>query len=344
MLVISALALSCQRPASSSPPLIAAAFLDPGALVSGVYPAKRPVTEADARAKVNAMKAVGIETVIITYVEYINARWGAFYPSSIPELNRYPNPLGFDLVEVIMDQADKNQQGVMLGIGRGDDPLLTYTGCADSARLKMARSLAARVVRELHRKYAARHPCFGGWYITHECRDIRYASPYYDYVSDLCHELTPGKPVMIAPDGSPVADSGVIAASHVDIFAYQDAVGAGFVPAPGDYYSYDPENRLPTLGEIFEKYATWHAGNPDKEIWADVELWQMDGPEYTGAYPADWSRVKRQIHAVRDHVSHIVLYEFGGFMESPDSDIELGGPGAVRLFNDYRKAFAATSQ
>ena len=102
-----------------------------------------------------------------------------------------------------MDQADKNRQFVVLGIGRGDDILLTYDGCDNPARLKASRTRAEKVVRELHGKYVARHGCFAGWYITHECRDIRYASPYYDHVADLCHRLTPGKPVMIAPDGSP---------------------------------------------------------------------------------------------------------------------------------------------
>jgi hypothetical protein len=142
---------------------------------------------------------------------------------------------------------------------------------------------------------------------------------------------------MIAPDGSPEADSDVISASHVDIFAYQDAVGAGFVPPPNEHYSYDPEKRLATLDKIFRQYARWHADNPEKKIWADVEIWQMDGPEYTKAYPADWSRVERQIEAVKKHVSRIVIYEFGGFMEASDSDAQLGGPRAVELFNNYRK-------
>lgn len=125
---------------------------------------------------------------------------------------------------------------------------------------------------------------------------------------------------------------------HVDIFAYQDAVGAGFVPPPEEHYSFDPEKRLSTLSKLFKEYASWHADNPEKQIWADVEIWQMDGPEYTKAYPADWSRVERQIDAVKNHVSRIVVYEFGGFMETPESDVSLGGPRAVRLFDACRRA------
>jgi hypothetical protein len=137
---------------------------------------------------------------------------------------------------------------------------------------------------------------------------------------------------MIAPDGSPIADSKTISESHVDIFAYQDAVGAGFVPAPKEHYSYDPENRLSTLGTVFEEYRKWHTANPEKQIWATVEIWQMDGPEYTKAYPADWRRVKRQIDAVQPHVSKIVFYECGGFIDSPNSTVQLGGPAAARLY------------
>ncbi len=322
--------------ASEPQPRIASAFLDPGAFVQGLYPAKRPVTDVDVRAKINAMHELGIETIIITYVEYISNKWGAVYPSSLPELSKYANPLGFDLVETVLDEADKNGMAVMLGIGRGSDPSLTYDGCENLARLKAAQSLAERVAKELHSRYVVRHACFAGWYLTLECRNIRYASPYYDYVSDVCHTLTPGKPVMIAPDGSPVGDAEVIAASHVDIFAYQDAVGAGFVAGPAEHYSYDPEKRLAILSNAFRKYASWHARNPDKQIWADVEIWQMDGPEYAQAYPADWSRVRRQIDAVAKHVSQIVLYECGGFLESPKSEVELGGPRAVRLFEAFR--------
>ncbi|MCP4784853.1 MAG: hypothetical protein GY903_21935 [Fuerstiella sp.] len=70
----------------------------------------------------------------------------------------------------------------------------------------------------------------------------------------------------------------------------------------------------------------------------------MDGPEYTNAYPADWSRVKRQIAAVRPHVSQIMIYESGGFLESVDSVAELGGPRAIQLFRDYRESVRATKK
>ena len=317
---------------------VTAVFLDPGALIHGIYPSKRKITATDVRAKIDALHELGIKTVIITYVEYTGNKWGAFYPSELKKLTQFPNLLGFDIVETVLSQAGKNGQSVMLGIGRGGDAFLTYNGCKDPARLQSAQSHAGKVVRELHAKYAARHTSFGGWYITHECRDIQYASPYYDFVADLCHRLTPGKPVMIAPDGSPVADARVIASSHADIFAYQDAVGAGFIPAPEERYSYDPERRLATLSTIYKEYAGWHTGNPKKQIWATVEIWHMDGPEYTGAYPAAWSRVKRQIDAVSPHVSQIVLYESGGFLASPDSKVQIGGPAAVSLYQAIKES------
>lgn len=323
---------------------VRSAFLDPGACIPGLYPAKRRVTEADVRAKVDAMAGLGIETLVITYVEYVSNTWGAFYPSSLPELTAYPNLLGFDLVGAVMEQAGRNGQSVMLGIGRGPDPRLTYDGCSDPTRLAAALSLAGRVIAELHREYAVRHESFGGWYLTHECRDLGYASAYYDRVADVCHGLTPGKPVMVAPDGAPVADAGVIAASRVDIFAYQDAVGAGFVPPPEERYSFLPERRLAEVGAAFGRYSEWHAGSPGKRIWADVELWQMDGPEYTKAYPAEWARVARQIEAVSPHVSGIIFYEVGGFLEDPANTAELGGPRAVQLFRDYRRALEALGE
>ena len=47
---------------------VSAAFFDPGACIEGLYPAKRRVTEADVRAKVDALHGLGIEILVITYV------------------------------------------------------------------------------------------------------------------------------------------------------------------------------------------------------------------------------------------------------------------------------------
>jgi len=58
----------------ASLPSVRATFLDPGAFIPGIYPARRRSTEADVRRKVDAIHSLGIDTIIITDVEYISNR------------------------------------------------------------------------------------------------------------------------------------------------------------------------------------------------------------------------------------------------------------------------------
>ncbi|QJD81726.1 DUF4434 domain-containing protein [Cohnella herbarum] len=313
-------------------PIINSTFLDPLSFRTGLYPAQRPIVKQDVIDKVNAMDMAGIKTIIITYVEYITIGRGAFYPSSIPELLSQPSALDFDFVGTVMKQAELNGQKIILGIGRGNDPELTYNGCTDVNRLAKAMTLASKVIEELFTLYGA-NPCFYGWYITHETGNIDYAKPYYNYIADLCHSLTPDKPVVISPDGNASASQSIINASNCDIFIYQDAVGAGYVPFE---YTWNPQNRINMLPGLFANYASWHS-NPSKHIWANVEVFQMDGPTYANAYSAEWSRVLQQINIEKNYVSNICMYDFGGFMETSESTAQLGGPKAVKLYNDYQE-------
>jgi len=312
-------------------PMIQGAWFDPGALVTGVYPSQRAATQQDVRDAVDAAYAIGIHTLTITYVEYILNTWGAFYSSSIPELTQYANPVGFDVVGTILDQAENNGQHVFLGLGRGDDMYLTYLGANDPVRVAAALDLSCRVADELWELYS-HYESFYGWYITHEAADIAYASTFYDPLADYLHAFSPDKPVMVAPSGTPVITTQSLNSSKVDIFAYQDAVGAGYIPYQ---YTYDPELRIATLDGIYESYADAHDG-AWKHIWSDMEIWQMDGPNYTNAYAADWSRVQRQMDIEIEHVQMITAYEFFGFMGIPGSDIELGGTSAGKLYDDYK--------
>ena len=50
------------------------------------------------------------------------------------------------------------------------------------------------------------------------------------------------------------------------------------------------------LDEVYADYQRRHQGTR-KHLWADLELWEMAGPDYGHAYPAPWSRVARQLAA-----------------------------------------------
>lgn len=324
----------CDTPAL---PLLQAGWLDLLGLSNGIYPRTYQAGEADLRAAIDGMSHIGMRVAVVTYVEY-QGRF--FYPSGIRFFDRdvgrdaegtwFP----FDAVEAVLDQADRNGMRVFLGLGRGGDTQLLWEGLRDPARLRAAADLSARVARELWQRYG-HHGSLYGWYLTHEADDLPAASAYYDAVADACHALAPDKPVMIAPSGSPVFEDDALRKSCVDIFAYQDAVGAGY--RPGEY-TYNPEARLAVLDGVFARYREQHRG-ADKHLWADLEIWEMAGPDYANPYPASFERVRRQIAVGARHVEMLTGYEVLGFLQAPGAACPLLDPRAASLYRDYSAWF-----
>ncbi len=321
-------ALEVRDGETAAVPVLAGGWLDPGILHAGFgYPRDREVTVADVRDVVDAMHDVGMDTAIVTYVEF----FGPYYPSEIEE---FAEPLiDFDVVGTILEQADRNGMHVFLGLSRGDDTLLLWDGLDDPERMATGIDLGTRVAAELWELYG-HHPSLYGWYLTHEANDIAKAGAYYDAVADFCKTLAPEKPVLVAPAGTPIISPEILRNSHVDIFAYQDAVGAGYK----DYkYTLDPEQRIAELDEVYGHYRDTHAGT-GKHLWTDLEIWRAN-PEtgYAPFNPAPIGEVKRQIGIEAKYVEFITAYEFFCSMAPPESTLRLGGDEAVRLYEGYRE-------
>jgi hypothetical protein len=324
-------------------PVFQGGWLDFLGLLSNVYPRNRDAAEQDLRDVIDAMHGLGVGTVIVTYVEF-QGRF--FYPSRLRFHDRdmraeaAGNWLPYDAVEAVLSQADRRGMHVFLGLGRGGDMGLMATGVHEPDRLRQAVGTSRSVAAELWERYR-HHRSLYGWYLTHEMHDLASASAYYDPVADFCHALAPDKPVLVAPDGTPVTGPDTLAASHVDIFAYQDAVGAGYVPYE---YTYDPERRLASLEQVYADYAQRHRGI-GKHLWADLEIWEMAGPDYGNPYPPAWSRVARQLAIETRHVEMVTAYEFLGFMEAPGSSWRLQDRRAEALYRGYdayRRGLAKT--
>lgn len=337
-------------------PILSAAWIEPGAYIDGIYDQARPIRSRDVRDDMDSMHAVGIDTVVFTYSEYLLAGWGAFYDTSLPELAE--SSAEFDVLEAVLDAAERNGQHVYVGLGRGDDLYLTYLGFNDPARVAAGLDWAERLSTDIWKKYGDSE-AFYGWYLTHEAADIAGANNFYDPITEYLRGFSPDKPVMVAPSGTPVASNAVISSSEADVFAYQDAVGAGYIgptasclPAcegphtnfsSGYAYTFNPENRIADLGLLFETYSTWHTDS-DKVIWSDLEVWEMAGPAYSGAYAASFDRVIQQIDAQAPHVDLISAYAYPGFMANPASSLEHGGKPAIDLFTDYQEYYRKWSR
>lgn len=323
-------------------PILSAGWLDPLAVGRGIYGRERDMAPADVAAVVDMAKRLGMTTLVVTYVEY-QGSW--YYPSRVrfhdPEARKEvaEQRFNFDIVGTILERAEENGMHVLLGLGRsGDTNLLwEFDKPGWQERNRRAVGISQQVAEDLWAKYGHRRSLYG-WYLTHEMNDLEKASAYYDPVAEHCHSLAPEKPVMVAPAGTPKITRDVLERSKVDIFAYQDAVGVGYVPYQN---TYDPKRRLAQLDEVFVWYRRLH-NNSGKHLWADLELWERAGPpDRHPTYAAPFGRVKQQIDIEARHVDVLTGYELFGFLEPPRVGAPLPDPRAGRLFEDYARYVGA---
>lgn len=321
---------------ASGLPVFQGVWLEPVGVLWSCETDRPEETAANVRASIDAVCRLDMNMIVLGAVEYLGM---FFYPSEIEFFDREVNrqcrgrDCRFDMVEMVLSQADRHDKHVFLGLGRGGDLQLLWEFDRPDwpERNRAAIALAQRIARELWDRYG-HHRSFYGWYLTHEMSDLARASAYYNPVADFCHHLAPEKPVLVAPADVPDLPTEVLKNSSVDIFAYQDAVGAGYVPGK---YTYQPENRLKMLDEVFSRYRQFHEGT-DKHCWADLEIWEMDGSQgYGGAYPASFARVQRQIDVERKHVPVLTAYAWHGYMHDPACRGNKIDPRAVQLFEAY---------
>lgn len=336
--------LEVQAASTPALPYLTAMWIEPGHV--GNDPA---ATAGDVRARVDEMHALRVDTLIIAYVEYGRP----YYPSQIPELGRQVTT--FDVIGTILDQASRNGMHVIVGLGRGPKGALNFDGPAYSTEQEMddAAAFGERVAGELYNLYG-HQSSFYGWYLSHEANDYTHAKYFYDQMARRLDQFGPEKPVLVAPAGTPIGiDTDYLNNSEVDIFAYQDAVGPGYV-GPGTTcsaephilgitlsltcrpytYTYKPYNRIGDLDEIFSAYKWWHEGTR-KHIWADTEIWQMDGPLYQNAYAAPCTRLRDQMAAEINHVEQMTGYESFGYLRSPQNTTAMTRKGAAELYDGY---------
>lgn len=320
---------------SSTPtlPAFQGAWIEPGAIMRN---GDAKAAERSLREGVDAMAALGMQVLIVAYVE---ANGIFYYPTDLEFFDRDRQQVTrgagcpFDVVGTLLSQAQKNGQQVLLGIGRGGDLwLLWQFEKADwAARNAFGIDLGKRTIADLWKRYGHYRSLYG-WYFTHEMNDLAKASAYYDPLAQYCRTLAPEKPTLIAPAGTPIATPETVAASQVDIIAYQDAVGSGYVPYKN---TFRPENRIAMLEEIYAKYRRWHAGS-EKHLWADLEVWEMDGKHgYSHPYPPTFARVKRQIEVEAKHVDLLTAYAWFGYLHDPKGKTPAPDARAEALHRDY---------
>jgi len=247
----------------------------------------------------------------------------AFFPTQIfPEWQLACR----DTLETVLSAADN--YGVKFFIGGGfygdwQSPNIISDPIATRKRLQAIEEIA---------KLYGHHRSFYGWYWPNEAFINRHFSEefihYVNTCSQLARRLTPQARILIAPYGTRVAvpdDQYVrqLESLDVDIIAYQDEVGVR-------------KSSVKETPAFYGGLRKAHDRAQRAAIWADVEIFQFEGTVYkSAALPAPFPRVLRQLEAVSPWVDKILVYQYQGMMNKPDSAAFCGSPESTRLYLEY---------
>lgn len=231
-----------------------------------------------------------------------------------------------DPLEAVLSAADRHNIKFFIGGG-------FYGDWRSSGIITSQKDMKERLqaMEELTSRYG-HHRSFYGWYWPDEAAITPYFSNefirYVNSCSRLARQLKPRAPIMIAPYGTRNAVNNdryvrQLDAMDVNIFAYQDEVGV---------QKSTPEE-TPRYYETLRKA---HDRSRKAKLWADVEIFQCQGRVYHSALmPGPFDRILRQLEAVSPWVDEVLVYQYLGMMNKPDSVAFAGCQESAKLYTDY---------
>lgn len=208
---------------------------------------------------------------------------------------------------------------------------------ADSNPYKMMTDKEIQMKRyksmeELYAKYG-HHKSFYGWYFPNESWLDPYFGefviPYVNGCTEVARSLDPRFVNLIAPYNIKKAkcdDAFVhqLEQLDIDIVAYQDGVGVG-------------GTKLEESAHFYEILSDAHKRAGRSRIWADMELFYFEHTTYGNLIAADFeSRIIHQMEAISPFVEKILVFQYLGIMNKPNSKAHAGlRDETVRLYNQY---------
>lgn len=294
-------------------PLITGTFLDE---VTHDIPSQN-WGPAEWRRDFDAMRAVGIDTVVLIRAGY---RRHATFNSAVLRDHMGTFPAYTDLVDLFLTEAERC--GMAFFFGTYDSGRYWISG-QHQAEADLNRAFLDEVVERYGHRAA-----FKGWYLSHEvdvCDDG--VMRVYEQLADHLRALKP-LPILISPYIRGVKQFGDAAISleqhvrewdaalahlqgRVDVVAFQDGQVA---------YDELPEF-LAANAELARRYGV--------ASWSNVETFDRDMP--IKFPPIDWQRLRYKMEqAERAGVDKLITFEFSHFM-SPNSAY----PAARHLYDRY---------
>jgi hypothetical protein len=273
--------------------------------------------EAEWAAEFDAMRSVGIDTVILIRAGY---RDRMTFPSRVLAEEQPMRPAYTDLVDLFLTQAERTGMSF-------------YFGIYDSGRFwhqgqpEREVELNLRFTDEVAERYAHR-PAFGGWYMTHEIHE--HDEGVTRLIERLARHVRGLKdvPVLMSPyvrgrkqfDNAPITP-----AEHEQQWDQIFAMLSGFVDIVAFQDGHVDFLELPTFMEINNRLARKHG----LQAWSNVESFERGMP--INFMPIDWRNLRYKMEvAEQAGVEKLITFEFSHFM-SPNSI----WPSARNLFNRY---------
>ncbi|MDR1718625.1 MAG: DUF4434 domain-containing protein [Dysgonamonadaceae bacterium] len=279
-------------------------------------------TTAQWKTKIREMYAAGMEYLVLLSVAHEGK---TYYPSKLQPQHAYACP---DPLEAILEEADNCGMKCFISNDFWTDWRQGVKNLTD----KDIWLLREQGMEETAEKYA-HHRSFYGWYYPHESElhlafdDMALA--YINRCSTIAHALTPKALTLIAPYGTRYVNGindeyiRFLEKLDVDIMAYQDEVGVR-------------KTQAGSAGKYYEDLYRMHVRAGRARLWADVEIFDFEGEVYKSALiPAPFERIRTQLQDVAPYVEQILIYQYLGMMNPPDSQAFAGHPDSVRLYGDY---------
>ncbi len=285
----------------------------------------REFTAAQWESKVDEIAALGMKYIVLMASSIAYSDWQESYF----ETDIFPaakmateNP-----IDALMSAAERNGIKVFMSTGFYG---LWYEAENNMSSLE-TKKRAFRAMEQLYALYG-KSPAFYGWYLPDEAWiKGRFSTTFMNYVNEFsafAHSIDSSKKILIAPYGTNmlITDDEYISqleSLDCDFIAYQDEVGV------------EKSTELETP-KFYEGLRIAHDKAGRAALWADVEMFKFEGAVYKSALlPADFSRIEKQLAAVSPYVDEILVYQYQGMFNPPDSKAFCGHTTSTRLYESY---------
>ncbi len=270
--------------------------------------------------KVREIAEAGMKYLVLLNVAIYGK---SFYPTELLPMHSLACE---DPLETVLSAADK--YGIRFFISNGF--FGDWTDPVSLMKDPEINRLRLNAMNEIAEKYA-HHESFYGWYYPNETGIEDYYEDFFiSYVnisSAEAEKLTPGRKTLIAPYGTRNVKTDdhyirQLEKLNVDFVAYQDEIGV-------------EKTKVEESAAFYENLHKAHRKAGRSALWADVEVFRFEGKVYQSALlPAPPERVINQLEAVSPFVEKILIYQYPGLINKPDTDIIAGHPDSIQLYRE----------